>query len=128
MRMKQLPSVERPREKAIIYGIKSLKNRELLAVLLRTGYRGGNALDLADDLLVRFGSISGILKASIPQLCEVRGISKAKALEISAVGELSFRGRQKESLRFFSAREIYDHYRSRLDSLNQEEVILLCFN
>ena len=51
MKIKELPETERPREKLINYGAGSLSNRELIAILLRTGIRGKSATDVADEIL-----------------------------------------------------------------------------
>ena len=128
IKIKELPSEERPREKALTYGIDSLNNRELLAILLRTGYKGYSALDIADELLKRFISINGILNASTAELSAIKGISKSKSLELLAIGELSKRAREQPLKRFSNPKEIYSFYRKRWESSKSEEIILLSVN
>src|ERR1700729_379572 len=61
------PACERPREKLMEHGAHSLSNAELLAVFFGTGNRGGNAVDLAHQLLARFGSLRELLCAEREQ-------------------------------------------------------------
>ncbi|MCS7338986.1 MAG: hypothetical protein NZ739_12265, partial [Verrucomicrobiae bacterium] len=58
VRLKDQPPTERPRERLIAHGPEALSNAELLAILLRTGYRGKTAVDVGRELLTRFGSLS----------------------------------------------------------------------
>lgn len=90
-RLKNLPETERPREKAIMHGIRSLSSRELLAILIRSGIRGTSALDAADQLLQKGGGVNGLLKLSRYDMKQVPGISDVKALELEACMELSRR-------------------------------------
>lgn len=94
--IKEMPVSEKPREKALRYGIRSLSSRELLAVVLRTGQKGRSVLQVADDLLEKAGGISGIARMSIPELTAVRGISDVKALEVHACFELARRSALEE--------------------------------
>lgn len=128
MKIKDLPNEERPREKAITYGIDSLNNRELLAILLRTGYQGMSALDIADNLLKEFSSISAIIRASPQELSNTKGISKSKSLEILAIGALAKRDHLRTYKKFSNASEIYQFYRKRWELIPQEEIYLLSFN
>ena len=64
MSIKDWPSQERPRERLLKQGPKSLSDAELLAIFLRTGTRNISAVDLARQLLQQFGSLSQLLKAS----------------------------------------------------------------
>ena len=87
--MKQLPPSERPREKAMVHGIESLSNRELLALLIRSGTAGHSAYDIADDLLK--DGLAGLSRMTFSDLCSIDGISKVKALEILAWNQLGHR-------------------------------------
>lgn len=91
IRIKDLPLPERPREKMVAYGAESLSNRELIGVLLRTGTRDESALDLADRLLVKFSSLSGLVDASLSELGMVKGIGQAKAAVLKAAFVLAKR-------------------------------------
>lgn len=86
-----IPPNEKPREKALRYGLRSLSSAELLAIILRSGPKGSNVIDTAQDLLKVSGGFAGLGKLSIYELCKVRGISRVKALEIMACFEISRR-------------------------------------
>jgi DNA repair protein RadC len=85
------PRDERPREKLIAHGAETLSDAELLAVLLRTGRAGHNAVALARDALLRFGSLSGVFAASFEQFAEVKGFGAAKYAQLQAVLEVTKR-------------------------------------
>ncbi|MDI9485511.1 MAG: DNA repair protein RadC [Bacillota bacterium] len=91
IRMKDVPKEERPRERLIRHGAERLANRELLAILLRTGNRNESALMLADRLLSRFGSLPELAQTSYEELLSVKGIGPAKAADILAAFELAKR-------------------------------------
>ncbi|WP_062264605.1 RadC family protein [Endozoicomonas arenosclerae] len=88
MAIKTLPEEERPREKLISQGPSALSDAELLAILLRTGYKGTNVLTLASQLIHHFQSLDGLLSASPTQLKTLKGLGKAKATELSAILEI----------------------------------------
>ncbi len=87
--MKQLPVSERPREKALRYGIESLSNRELLALLIRHGTSGYSVLDIADELLK--DGLQKLPNMKMNELTAVKGIKQVKALELLSWFELSRR-------------------------------------
>jgi DNA repair protein RadC len=82
------PPSERPREKLLSRGPDTLTEAELLAVLLRHGHRGRNALDLARSLLVQFGSLRGLLSADREAVCRHRGMGPVRWAELQAALEL----------------------------------------
>jgi len=89
-KIKDLPEFERPREKLIKKGAKALKKEELLAILLRTGLKGKNALEVADDILVKYGD-KKLLNASYEELRNIHGVGLTKAAQILAAIELGSR-------------------------------------
>lgn len=82
---------DRPRERLLNYGPESLSNPELLAILLRTGTKSESVLHLANRLLNQFEGLYGLKDASIEELTSIRGIGKAKAVQIIAAIELGRR-------------------------------------
>lgn len=86
---------ERPREKMALHGAAVLTDAELLAILLRTGLQGENAVDMGKRLLKEFGGIRGIHQISLDEFRQARGIGLAKATQIKAAIEL---GRRLNSL------------------------------
>lgn len=85
------PASQRPREKLIQHGASVLTDIELLAIFLRTGCAGRTAVDLAQELLHRFGSLSAMLSANQKTFCETRGLGQAKYAQLQAVMELARR-------------------------------------
>ena len=84
VKMKDVPKEERPRERLIRHGAERLANRELLAILLRTGNQRESALILAERLLARFGSLPELATAGYEELLAMNGIGPAKAADILA--------------------------------------------
>ena len=92
MSFKDLPLDARPREKLIARGAAALADAELLALLLRTGVAGMNVLQLAQQLLERFGGLSGLLHTGAEELKTIKGMGgSAKRSELIAVLELARR-------------------------------------
>jgi DNA repair protein RadC len=85
------PVDDRPREKLIAKGAGALSDAELVAIFLRTGMRGRSAVDLARELMTRFGSLSALFAADADALCSVAGLGAAKASQLSAVMEMARR-------------------------------------
>ncbi|MGD8567271.1 MAG: DNA repair protein RadC [Gammaproteobacteria bacterium] len=85
------PAHERPREKMLLRGAAALSDAELLAIFLRTGVKGKTAVDLARELLIRFGSLRGLLDADRRQFCDSPGLGEAKYIQLQATVEMSRR-------------------------------------
>jgi DNA repair protein RadC len=96
LRVRDLPLDDRPREKLLRLGPANLTDAELLALILRTGMGGGSALDLARDLLRRYGSLGGVARVMPAELLRIKGLGPAKVAGLSAALELS-RRRASES-------------------------------
>ena len=88
MQIRDWPLAERPREKLLQLGSGALSEAELLAIWLRHGTSGMNALDLARSLLVRFGSLRSVLTAERGALCRQPGIGPARWAELQAALEI----------------------------------------
>jgi DNA repair protein RadC len=80
----ELPVRERPREKLLSRGVSALSDSELIAILLRTGTHGTNAIVLAEQLLERFGSFANLARTPVLELAKVKGIGLAKGIQLSA--------------------------------------------
>ncbi len=89
-KIKDLPKFERPREKLIQKGAKALKKEELLAILLRTGLQGKNAIEIAKEILAKYGD-KKLLNVSYEELRNLRGVGSTKAIQILAALELGNR-------------------------------------
>ena len=87
---------ERPRERLLALGPASLSDAELVALFVGTGVRGKSALDVARELLARFGRLSCLLSASHGELDAVPGVGTARLAQIAAVMELARRALSEE--------------------------------
>ncbi|MDX9768348.1 MAG: DNA repair protein RadC [Ectothiorhodospiraceae bacterium] len=85
------PADERPREKLLSRGPATLSDAELLAIFLRTGIAGKTAVDLARELLERFGGLRPLLQADLDRFCEAKGLGTAKYAQLQAVLEMGRR-------------------------------------
>jgi DNA repair protein RadC len=95
MAISDWPLDRRPRERLLAEGADKLLDAELLAVLLRTGVPGKNAIELGSELLVRFGGITGLLSAG-SELLAIKGLGQAKAAQFVAAIELARRAMREE--------------------------------
>lgn len=111
------PAAERPREKLLSRGPDALTDAELLAIFLRTGVAGKSAVDLARELLSRFGSLRQLLIASETEFCQALGLGQAKYAQLHAVLEMSRRHLAEQLERetqFSSSRSVKDFLRLQL--------------
>jgi DNA repair protein RadC len=90
-RITDLVESERPRERLAKLGPQSLSNAELLAILLRMGVKGENAVQVGQRLLKTFGGLAGLHRADFQEICEQRGLGPAKSAQIKAAIELGNR-------------------------------------
>ena len=90
------PAGERPREKLLGKGAGALSDAELLAIFLRTGVRGKSAVDLARELLTKFGSLTSLFAARQKDFTVILGIGQAKYVQLQAVLEMARRALQEE--------------------------------
>ena len=91
MLLKDIPEEARPREKLLARGPGALSDAELLALLLRTGLPGKNALQMGQELLDQFGGVAGLLHTGADALKSIKGLGPAKRAELVAVLELARR-------------------------------------
>lgn len=96
--IKEIPGNERPREKAVAFGVSALNTRELLALLLRSGTKGVSVLEVVDALLIKTKGISGLERMTRQDLCEIKGISDVKAIELLACLELNKRALYEKTM------------------------------
>ena len=104
MPLKDLPADTRPREKLLARGAAALSDTELLALLLRTGTTGRGVLQMADEVLTKFGGVAGLLHTAADDLKQVKGLGgSAKRAELVAVMELARRAMSQQ----LKAREVF---------------------
>jgi DNA repair protein RadC len=119
MLLKDLPEDARPREKLLARGPGALSDAELLALLLRTGLPGKNALQMGQELLDQFGGVAGLLHTGADALKSIKGLGPAKRAEIVAVLELARRAlsaQLKQQTLFDSPEAVRDYLQLQLGS------------
>jgi DNA repair protein RadC len=89
MRLKDQPAGERPRERLVAQGPDALSSAELIAILVRTGMRGVNAVEIGKQLLQKFGSLDALARASVDDLRSIKGIGRDKAVTLMAAFTLA---------------------------------------
>ena len=90
-RIKELASDDRPRERLEKFGAEVLTNAELIAILIRVGVKGENAIEVSERILRTFGGLKGIQQASFDEMKDQHGLGFAKATTIKAAIELGRR-------------------------------------
>lgn len=132
--MKDMPRENRPYELCISEGPGALSDVQLLAVILRTGARGKNSLELASEVLALEAQKEGLLNLlnlTVPQLMRIHGIGKVKAIQIQCVCELSkriWKTAAKEALSMTSPETVANYYMEELRHKMQEEMLLILLN
>ncbi len=91
MKITKLQKNDLPREKAMIHGVENLSNRELIALILKSGTKTRNVLEIADDVLASVENIGDLANITLNKLTLIPGIKTAKALELLAALEISKR-------------------------------------
>ena len=127
--LKSLPQDARPREKLLARGPSALSDAELLALLLRTGLPGKHVIQLAQELLDRFGGVAGLLHTGIEALKAIKGLGPPKRAEVVAVLELARRALAQELRQqplFDSPRAVREYLQLQLGA-RQHEVFGVMF-
>src|SRR5438270_128249 len=127
MAISDWPAAERPRERLLAKGAKLLSDAELVAVLLRTGVRGKNAVELARDLLREFGGVTKMLSAGA-ELGRVKGLGPAKSAQFAAALELACRSldeKLKQGASLTSPGAVRDYLRLALGGRSHEVFVCI---
>jgi len=126
MAISDWPADDRPREKLLAKGAGALSDAELVAIFLRTGVAGKSAVDLARDVVARFGSLSALCGADQKTFCEMRGLGEAKYVQLQAVLEMAQRAlgeKLKQGVALTSPQAVRDYLRLRLHNRPHEVFI-----
>ncbi|MDO4432171.1 MAG: DNA repair protein RadC [Aerococcaceae bacterium] len=129
--IQEVPRESQPRERLMTYGEKALSNHELLAILLRTGTKDENVLQLSMKLLQTFDSLSELKQASLEELQAIKGIGPTKASELKAAIEFGMRVCQCSVPKFgvmTSTEEAGKWLMNEMANLHQEHLVVLFLN
>ena len=126
-----LELLQRPREKALLNGIHSLSNIELRAIIIRCGTRQCSALELAQVVLNEYGTLNNLIATDMYELMKIKGIKKAKALELSAIIELIKRVSREDKnhlLPINNSQLAYELAKDELKDDRQEKFMIIFLN
>ena len=129
--IKEIPAEERPRERLVKQGAKSLSTSELLAIILETGTKEESVLDLSKRVIYEIGKSNDLSKVTYHELIKIKGIKMAKATKIVAAIELGYRLNQnnKETpLKINSDFDIYNLIYDDVKHLDQEAFYVVYLN
>lgn len=129
MRIHDIPEEGRPRERFLRQGPEALSDAELLAIILRTGKKGENAIDMSNRLIAEYG-LDKLFGCSLKELQKIKGIGPSKAMQILSISELNKRQSlaKKNIKKITCAEDVFDLYHERLKDEKQEQFIVLALN
>ena len=132
-KIKDLAIIDKPREKAKRFGIESLKDEELLALIICSGIVGHSSLDIARDLLKESPYLSDLLNKSSEYFMSFKGLKMAKVTKLLAALEIAKRINERQRLIYEEISEVtseslYQRYSLSLNSLNQEVLVIVILN
>jgi DNA repair protein RadC len=131
VKIKDLPPLMRPREKALRYGVESLADHELLAILIGAGTKEFSSLDIAYAMINENRGLYNLANLPVKELFKYKGIKHAKGLNLIAIFELAKRYRNypiesKETI--FSTEDLFNRNRYKFQDLKSEEFQIVILN
>lgn len=124
VKIKDLPILERPRERLVNHGINTLSNEELIAIILKTGTKTESSKVLASNILKQVKNINDLNNITLPELLKIKGIGIAKATEFLASIELGKRVNTNNLIikrtKFTNPEIIFEYYKDKLNDQKQE--------
>ncbi len=126
MKIKDIPKEGRPRERFLKHGVEVLSDAELFAILLRTGSKGENVIDMSNRLITEFG-LDKLFECSLTELEKIKGIGPSKAMQILTIAELQKRINQSKNpvKRISCAQDVFNLMHDRLKDKKEEHFYVL---
>ena len=129
-KIKSLPPESRPDEKLECYGERALTDAELLAIIIRNGFKGYNSVRLAEDIIKCGGAkgLIGLCSVSLEELVKLKGVGKVKALQVKAIAELTRRiskGTAKEAMIIDNPETVANYFMEDLRHKDKECFMML---
>ena len=129
MKLKDLPKSSRPRERFLEKGAEALSDAELFAILLRTGSKGENVIDMSNRLIAEYG-LDKLFECSLKEIQKIKGIGPSKAMQILAMSEILKRINQSKIpiKKIKCAEDVFNLYHERLKDEKQENFYIIMLN
>ncbi len=129
-KIKDMPKHLRPRERSMDVGMNNLSDQEVLAIIIRSGYREHTAIDVSMNLLHRYGSLKNISQLTVEELCKIKGIGKDKGIMLKAAFEMGRRSKIEkiDKKQILSSKDASIVLENNLRGLNKEHFIILMLN
>ena len=129
MRIHDMPEQNRPRERFLKHGPETLSDAELFAILLRTGSKGENVIDMSNRLISEHG-LDKLFDCSLKELQQIKGIGPAKAMQLLTIAEISKRRIQSltPTKKVTCAEDVFNLFHERLKDKKQEHFYILMLN
>lgn len=130
-KIEELPVLDRPREKALRYGLDKLSDTELLAIIIGSGYQGENVLGISENILSTYHGLLGLSHIPLLDLTKIKGIKHNRAIEIGAIFEIHKRLLIKEYEQEENEVDdeiLYKKYHQILKGEKQEVLVLIIVN
>jgi DNA repair protein RadC len=125
---RNIPQEERPRERLVREGTSALSLIELVAIILGSGNKEANVMEVASQLVMRSGGLEGLLQMTLTELMQIKGIGRVRAIQLQAVlgvARLSKQLRVNEKMVIGSASDVYHLSRVDLAMLSQEALLVV---
>ncbi|MGI8432188.1 MAG: RadC family protein [Chthoniobacterales bacterium] len=130
LKIREMPADDRPREKLVARGAAALTDAELLAILLRTGVEGANAIEVARQLLAKYGSLEVLSRCSVKELAAIKGVGPAKGAQLAAAFGLGVRLVKERftGKKMTEPQEVYDLLNLEMRALHRESLRVVLLN
>ena len=126
--IKDIPILDRPRERFIKYGVNNLSNEELLSIVLKNGYKDYSVKDISNNILKDIKDITELKYKSINELTKIKGIGKVKAITLLSsieLGKRVYQDKDNIDIKLNSSKLIYNYIKDKLKYKKQEYFYVL---
>ena len=126
--IKDIPILDRPRERFIKYGVNNLSNEELLSIVLKNGYKDYSVKDISNNILKNIKDITELKYKSINELTKIKGIGKVKAITLLSsieLGKRVYQDKDNINIKLNSSKLIYNYIKDKLKYKKQEYFYVL---
>lgn len=123
-----IPEDDRPRERLLKHGADAISTAELIAIILGSGMKGMPVLQLAQQVIARFGSLEKLAEATIQEICEIKGMGQAKAIQLLAAINLGMRASRTTAIlkeKILNPRQAYLLIKDKIKNEKKEHIVVV---